>query len=512
MSAAAPDPRSATAEAPDLTPLALRHLALAALTMVLLAMATYLLPGLSRFRPWIAGEQVPIVRMFVGEGADLSLPTFAEAGGGADRIEQSLGAEVAASLADVESGVTGQSGDAQTPARSAGPAVRIAPSEYEGVTQQLEGAHQLSNFFAALERSARKQSGAITRVAHYGDSAVAADQITRTLRRRLQVRFGDSGHGYMLIARGDMHYGHRDIKHRSSDGWLMQSLVRSRLNDGWYGYGGVRGQATGGAHSFFGTIKKGPIGTHVKRFEVHYQRHRKGARMWLSVDKKTVRKINTRQKEKEDAWERIELPTDGKHSLGVKIRGAGQSHIYGVVFERDVPGVVYDSLGLVGARAQRLLNANPEHMQRQIAHRAPNLLVLAFGGNEAGNQWLDLDRYERELISVVQAMRRGRSDMDCVLFGPLDQGEIDKRGNIVTMDVLPKIVEVQRRVARGQRCAFYDTFSAMGGEHSVRKWYNSKPRLVSSDYRHATPRGYHVIGNMYYKALLRAFAEYLKKK
>jgi hypothetical protein len=49
----------------------------------------------------------------------------------------------------------------------------------------------------------------------------------------------------------------------------------------------------------------------------------------------------------------------------------------------------------------------------------------------------------------------------------------------------------------------------MGGQNSVETWYKSRPRLVTSDFRHATPKGYQVIGTMYYKALLKAFAEFL---
>ena len=41
------------------------------------------------------------------------------------------------------------------------------------------------------------------------------------------------------------------------------------------------------------------------------------------------------------------------------------------------------------------------------------------------------------------------------------------------------------------------------------RWYNAKLALVG-DYRHATPAGYEVVGNMLYKAMLRSF-DYLKR-
>jgi lysophospholipase L1-like esterase len=77
------------------------------------------------------------------------------------------------------------------------------------------------------------------------------------------------------------------------------------------------------------------------------------------------------------------------------------------------------------------------------------------------------------------------------------------------MATVPKIAEAQRRVAAKKGCAFFDAFSAMGGEGAMAEWLKARPRLATSDLRHATPAGYDLIGNLYYKALLKAFADYL---
>jgi lysophospholipase L1-like esterase len=164
---------------------------------------------------------------------------------------------------------------------------------------------------------------------------------------------------------------------------------------------------------------------------------------------------------------------------------------------------------LVGARAERLLNAEPAHMHAQIAHRDPDLLVLSFGGNETDNPWLNIEQYERRLTQVVRLMRSSKPEMACLLLGPLDQAERNQRGQIVTIKSLPKIVEMQRKVAVQEKCAFFDTYTAMGGAGAMAAWLKSRPRLATSDLHHATPAGYEVIGNMYYKALLKALADYL---
>src|SRR5215204_271690 len=59
--------------------------------------------------------------------------------------------------------------------------------------------NSMEAFNAALARSEGKEKGAITRITHYGDSPITNDGITGTTRQLLQERFGDSGHGFILI-------------------------------------------------------------------------------------------------------------------------------------------------------------------------------------------------------------------------------------------------------------------------------------------------------------------------
>ena len=208
---------------------------------------------------------------------------------------------------------------------------------------------------------------------------------------------------------------------------------------------------------------------------------------------------------------RVELP-DGPHQLDLRVV-AGRPFLYGVVLERDGPGVVYDSLGLVGARARRLLNFDPEHIRRQMDFRRPNLVVLGFGGNEASDRiGGEGRRYEEDFVRVIRRMKAGRSGVGCLVMAPLDQAKVDERGRIRTMRTIPVIVEAQRRAARREGCAFYDTFRAMGGEGAMRRWYRARPRLAMGDFRHATPRGYEVIGTMLYKAILQDFAKWLEAR
>ena len=488
---------------------ALGHLAIVAAVLAVIALVPYASPKLSTWRAWVPGEGIAVVRLFQGQeraAGSMDIATGG-AGGRGGRIEDQLGAAVAQNLGDDE---TDRAPAPPVPSEEAGPRVRVDPRELEGLVREVEdpSGRAMRPFYEALLRTAERDAGAITRVAHYGDSSIAGDGITSTLWRRFQQRFGDAGHGFILIARGTMPYRHQDVRHDGNDEWRLIELVRAGLSDQHYGYGGVQYRSASGGTARFATAEDGPIGTNVSRYELWFQRHPRGGRVDFSIDRGERVTLDTEGEAMADDWHVIEVP-DGPHRLDLRTIGGGESRLYGMVMEREGPGVVYDSLGMVGARGRRMLGYDPAHFARQHARRETNLIVLAFGGNDADDR-LTPEQFERDYRRMARMVRRARPEAACLLMAPLDQATRDERGNITTLAPVPIIVEAQRRAARAEGCAFFDTYAAMGGEGAMRRWFRSEPRLAFGDYRHATPAGYTVIGNMLYKALLKGFSDFLE--
>ena len=67
----------------------------------------------------------------------------------------------------------------------------------------------------------------------------------------------------------------------------------------------------------------------------------------------------------------------------------------------------------------------------------------------------------------------------------------------------------QRRVAKQEGCAFFSIFDAMGGEGSMGRWYRAQPKLGWADLAHTTREGSRVLGSLFYKSLMKGFADYL---
>jgi len=491
-----------------LTPL--QHLVTVVVFMLGACMLTYLIPPIQALRPWIPGEEdVPILRLFKRWG---EIPAFAGHGGsyrstagqgaGTERLAEAVGETVAANLGTKP---------IAAPPVAPDDGVTIDPSEYAGISVQIEdpSGRGMRAFYEALEKTARAEKGAITRVGHYGDSSIATDLITSTLRRNLQARFGDAGHGFVLAAKGYIPYKHRGVRQSSNPkAWELREVVRRQDRNGRYGYGGVQSRAMQGSWARIGTAKRGDIGKRASRFDIFYEEQPRGGKFSVRVDKEDREIVSTKADVLGDGVLSINVP-DGPHSIELRYQRGGPVNFYGVAIEREGPGVVYDSLGLVGARANRLLNFDETHIRRQLEQRGTNLIVLGFGGNEASDDRTEQMFYE-DYMKVLRRMRQGREDLACLVFAPLDQAR-RTRGRIRTLPTIPLIVAAQRRAAVDSGCAFYDTWQAMGGEDAMRRWYKARPRLAMGDFRHATPAGYEIIGNMFYKAILAGFADYLSR-
>ena len=90
--------------------------------------------------------------------------------------------------------------------------------------------------------------------------------------------------------------------------------------------------------------------------------------------------------------------------------GGGAIDLFGVVLERLRPGVIVDSLGVVGRRLGSLRSWDWSVIGEQLATRDPRLVVLQYGTNEADDPDLDLEAIGALLRRDHPADPRGRAD------------------------------------------------------------------------------------------------------
>ena len=361
--------------------------------------------------------------------------------------------------------------------------------------------HALTGFFRALTATAHKEAHAITRIAHFGDSIVVSDLVSGTLRRKLQAEFGDSGHGFMLIANAWPAYFHNDVSRFATAGWSVSRIVGPYAADGLYGLGGVSFKADKNVLARFGTAKSGQFGKGVAHFVLDYLEDPDGGTLQVSVDGVPKSLVDTRGSEKKSAYFTLDVP-DGEHEFEIFTK-SGVSRAFGVVLERDTPGVVLDALGVQGARIRFLDKQDDAHWAEQLAWRKPDLLIYEFGANESSDGFLySMTDYHRTMKDVLLQGQRALPGSSCLLIGAMDRAA--KVGDeIVSMRVIPSLVAEQRSAAAEVGCAFFDTYGAMGGAHSMPNWV--RRGLGQADMTHPTAVGSEVIGNWVFRGLMQAY-------
>ena len=80
------------------------------------------------------------------------------------------------------------------------------------------------------------------------------------------------------------------------------------------------------------------------------------------------------------------------------------------------------------------------------------------------------------------------------------------------MPTIPRLVAIQRRVAKETGCGFFDTFQAMGGEGTMARWYAAQPRLVSADLIHPYPAGGKIIAAAFTREINSGLNRYQLKQ
>lgn len=358
----------------------------------------------------------------------------------------------------------------------------------------------LDQFYAALVRTERKEPGAVTRVSHYGDSPTTADLITGDIRAMLQARFGDAGHGFILLAKPWAWYQHRGAW-LSGSGWQIFPATRFETKDGIFGFGGVNFTGGASARAEIGLDDPGQ-----SQFDLYYLHQPGGGTVEITANGADIARIPTEGPDKSPGF----APFDVKGGAAkIELRPDGPVRLFGLTAEKPNPGVVYDSIGLNGASIRILSRMfNLAHWTTELQHRNPDLVVINYGTNEADfESFIDND-YEKELREAIRRVRAALPQASVLIMSPMDRGRRTGPGEIETMETIPHIVDIQRRVAGETGCGFFNTFAAMGGAGTMSRWYNATPRLVSADFIHPYPAGGKIVAAAFVKQIEQGLNRY----
>jgi len=381
----------------------------------------------------------------------------------------------------------------------------------------------LEPFFEALAELEEKESDRIVRAVFFGSSEIGYDRVTSQMRRRLQARFGDGGKGFVMVAPGFRHTRHRDVIWRQ-DGWQGFSVRFGRRPDGRYGYGGnLAVSEEPDAWATYETVAPDAgreagyhpfaSGSRFARFALWYQAHPAGGGLTIRFDPdrpaSKTRTLSTRSDRSEDRVLEVGLE-DGPHQVRLDSAGDGELRLYGVVLERT-RGFVLDAAMVVGAWGRTHLHFDPEHLEKQMSMRGPDLVVFQYGAKEVfkvpGLDEAYLREFVRDFTRSVERTLAGVPQAACLIVSSKDMG-VRRDEKIITRPALKKVVRGAEEVAGRTGCAFFNLYQAMGGEGSLDRWWRHEPRLVSPDLGHYHDAGAIQVGDILTDALLEAYRKH----
>lgn len=356
----------------------------------------------------------------------------------------------------------------------------------------------LAHFHAALrELAAGHDADGKVRVAMYGASGTAADIFTGYVRAYLQRRFGAGGPGFVPAARMNAWYRHSEVTVETSKKWDKENSVRKTRPpvEPRLGLMGVS-FATTSKRAYTRVIPGAGWHGVTLTGDLFAWQGPGGGKLRVQRGGKTLAEVSTRARAPGPAYVALP-PGPGAQAIEVTPRGGGVVRVYGMVLESDQAGVVVDTLGIEGARAANQLAWDEAMWAEHLRRRAPDLVVLSYGTNEATDMDVPIEVYRRELGEVLARHRRAAPEASCILLGPSDFPAGEPR--------LTQILAIQRELAVQVGCGYWDAQAFMGGPGSMATWVTSDPPLAQADGLHTTRRGSVKKGVAFGDALMYAY-------
>jgi len=386
------------------------------------------------------------------------------------------------------------------PAPSAAAAPAVIPSAEAAGPAAPADALVLDRFDGALAALVAKTRKNHVRILWLGDSHTSADFMTGALRRKLSLRFGPGGPGFLRV--GATPYRHEGVKLAREGRWKVEPEPPSRRTtegDTALGFAGMRWIPVDARARLEARVDGRAVAGTV-RYELVFDLPR-GASFKLKIGKNEHLIDGRTSLDHVPGSPLARLHLEGAASDGFELGSAsGAPRFYGVIAEGSEPGLVLDTSGIDGARVATALAWNAEVLAAELRARPPDLLAVAYGTNEA----FDNRRAEiigNDVTELVTRLRRGAPNADCLVVGPPDAASPD-------LTSLPHVAEIENALhvaATRLGCGFFALRVAMGGDGAFARWMREVPALSRGDRIHLMPAGYERLGEAVADALLSGY-------
>ncbi|WP_387492841.1 SGNH/GDSL hydrolase family protein [Photorhabdus sp. RM96S] len=324
-----------------------------------------------------------------------------------------------------------------------------------------------------------------------GDSHTAADFFTGKLRPLLQQRFGDAGIGFVSPINVP---GQRNAMVSMTDDKQQWKLTTSRKdNRPDFPIGGAIAEPNSQISQLI-----------LRLFAPSHDRYQLKTLYQASGDAQILVQSATKRILKlpatHDHWQ---FSTEESVTFPVNIMAIqnNQLKLGGWFIKRKQPGIMLSALGINGATINMMDKWQPKWIDT-LVQMHPDMVILAYGTNEAFNHSLDLSNYRQQLETKIKQIRNQLPQTVILIIGPGDSLKNNQFTSCIAQQptMLDNIIHTQQKVAQDQHTLFWNWRAYMGGKCSIRSW--AQQDLARPDYVHLSAAGYERSAEALYQQLI----------
>lgn len=183
-----------------------------------------------------------------------------------------------------------------------------------------------------------------------------------------------------------------------------------------------------------------------------------------------------------------------------------QNHftIYGISFENDDPGIIYNSVGVNGAKLNSYLGCNL--FSRHLRALNPDFVIISLGTNDGYTRKFNSTLYKENYEQLLKMVKQASPGAAILLTVPND--------SYLYRRYINRNTEIMRSIifdlARDNNYGVWDFYTIMGGLNSSYVWHLNG--LMNRDRIHFNRTGYIFKGDLFFNAFLKAYENHITYK
>jgi len=200
---------------------------------------------------------------------------------------------------------------------------------------------------------------------------------------------------------------------------------------------------------------------------------------------------------------RFNAPLDSvKFNLLRKDSLAGEFILFGFSLDNDAPGFYLAGLGANGAATNSFVKCFD--LSSQFKSLNADLVILSLGVNDTQAKDFGKNEFIENYDSLIMVIKSASPDAAIILTTTSDNYIKRKRSNSKSITAKEAMFELMEK----HNVAVWDLFSLMGGYKSMLNW--QKAGLANKDRVHFSGKGYILLGDLMFEALMKSYSFNIK--